>query len=130
AKVAILAPRGWVTGDASAIMGRCIASLPHMNETHYLAPLFQPRSVAVIGPCFDEASIANIAVRNLRDGRFRGPITVVAPDTSSAHGLPCVRSLSEAKGPIDLAVIGTPIEEVPALLAECAAVGIRAAILP
>jgi len=101
-----------------------------MNETHYLAPLFQPRSVAVIGPCLDEGSIASIAVRNLRDARFRGRITVVSPDSSSVHGLPCVRSLSEAQGPIDLAVIGLPIDEVPDLLAECAAVGIRAAILP
>lgn len=101
-----------------------------MNETHYLAPLFQPRAIAVIGPSFDENSIAHIAVRNLRESRFRGPITVVSSDTSSVHGVSCVRSLSQAKGPIDLAILGTPIEEVPALLADCAAVGVRIAILP
>ena len=101
-----------------------------MNESHYLAPLFQPRAVAVIGPCLDDGSIAHVAVRNLREARFRGPVTVVAPDCTEVLGLPCVASLADARGPIDLAVIGTPIEEVPALLGDCAALGIRAAILP
>lgn len=101
-----------------------------MNETHYLAPLFQPRSIVVTGPCADPASIASIAVRNLREARFRGRLAIVAPDADTVQGLPCARTLAEAGGPFDLAIIGLPVEELPRHLAEYAAAGVRVAILP
>ncbi|AUN95040.1 bifunctional acetate--CoA ligase family protein/GNAT family N-acetyltransferase [Pseudazoarcus pumilus] len=101
-----------------------------MNETHYLAPLFQPRSVVVVGPCGDPGSIARIAARNLVAAGFRGPFAVVAPDAAGVEGIDCVRSLADLSVSAELALLGAPVEDVPDLLAGCAAAGVRVAILP
>ena len=91
--------------------------------------LLKPKSVAVIGASTRLRSIGNLVMQNLLEGGFEGPVLPVNPKYGAVAGVlayPNVRSLPEAP---DLAVICTPPETVPGLIAELGAAGTRAAIV-
>jgi acetyltransferase len=91
--------------------------------------LFNPQSVAVIGASPEPGSVGAIVLRNLRRSGFRGELMLVNPHHSTIDGTrvhPNVGSLPQAP---DLAVIVTPAEPVPALLAELGERGTRAAVV-
>lgn len=94
-----------------------------------LDALFHPSSVAVIGAKDDEGSVASTILQNLKSGGFKGDIYPVNPKRKEVWGLPCYPSILEVPGPVDLAVIVTPAATVPAIVAECAAAGVRSAIV-
>jgi acetate---CoA ligase (ADP-forming) len=82
--------------------------------------LLHPRSVAVIGASRSPEKIGGAIVHNLRRGNFNGPIYPVNPGTGEVMGLRCYPSLTAIGGPVDLAVIVVPAEQVPAIVEECA----------
>lgn len=100
-----------------------------MNN-HYLAPLFQPRAIAVIGSETHADSIAALTLRNLVKAGFRGRIHAVSSNATEIAGIRCTSVLDDTNGPIDLAVLGVPINEVLALLGDCARAGVKVVILP
>ncbi|HLW04458.1 MAG TPA: GNAT family N-acetyltransferase [Azoarcus sp.] len=100
-----------------------------MNN-HYLAPLFQPRAIAVIGSGARDDSIAALTVRNLVEAGFGGRIHAVCADAMEIAGIRCTATLDDTHGPIDLAVLGVAIHEASKLLGECARVGVKVVILP
>jgi acetyltransferase len=82
--------------------------------------------VAIIGAS-DRSYYARSVYENL--GRLGFPpdaITLVNPNRAEAHGRACVRALETA---VDLAVLVTPAETVPALVRECAAAGVGACLV-
>jgi len=91
--------------------------------------LFKPRSIALVGASKERASMGAVVARNLLEGGFGGPIMPVNPRYRSVEGVlayPDVASLPEVA---DLAVITTPPETVPGLIAEFAERGTRAAVV-
>lgn len=96
---------------------------------HPLAPIFEPRSIAVVGASADPAKRGYQILRALGEGGFRGEIYPVNPKGGSLMGhqvFPSVRSLPE---PPDLAVLCTPAERAPALVRECGEAGIGGAVV-
>ena len=75
---------------------------------HRLQPLLAPRSVAVVGASARSASFGNIAVTELLDGGFKGPIYPVNPRYTTVSGLACSNALVE-------------LEQVPDLVQFCIA---------
>jgi acetyltransferase len=98
-------------------------------STHYLAPLFEPRSVALVGASDDPHKVSGRVLENLLAGGYSGTLHAVNPRRSSVRGVPCVSSVSALPEGVDLAVIATPARTVPAIIAECGVRGIRAAIV-
>ncbi|MFN3571203.1 MAG: acetate--CoA ligase family protein, partial [Polaromonas sp.] len=94
-----------------------------------LEALFQPASVALIGASDREASLGSVVLRNLRAGGFQGPVWPVNRRHSSVGGMPAWRDVASLPQVPDLAVICTPAETVPALIAELGRKGTRAAIV-
>jgi acetyltransferase len=89
--------------------------------------LLRPRSVALIGASTKAGSVGLISARNLLRGGFAGPVWLVNPKYSAIETCqPSVASLPTAP---DLAVIVTPPPTIPALIAELAAKGTRAAVV-
>ncbi len=91
--------------------------------------LFRPRSVALIGASKRAGSVGSVIARNLFGSGFDGPVLPVHPRHHSVQGVlayPDVASLPEAP---DLAVIATPAETVPGIVAELGARGTRAAVI-
>jgi len=94
-----------------------------------LEALFQPASVAVIGASDREGSLGAVVLRNLKAGGFNGPVWAVNRRHARVGGesaWPDVASLPKAP---DLAVICTPAETVPELIAALGRKGTRAAIV-
>lgn len=94
-----------------------------------LKHLFEPRSIAVIGASGKSHSVGATVLRNLTIGGFQGPIFPVNPkyDTlSDMKVYPSVERLPEAP---DLAVVCTPPETVPGIIADLGKRGTKAAIV-
>ncbi|MEX2409288.1 MAG: CoA-binding protein, partial [Rhodovibrionaceae bacterium] len=91
--------------------------------------LFQPRSVALIGASRRDGSVGQLVARNLAAGGFAGPLHAVHPEADEIEGLPVARSVAALPQAPDLAVLCTPADTVPGLVAELAARGTKAAVV-
>ncbi|HEY2597270.1 MAG TPA: acetate--CoA ligase family protein [Candidatus Dormibacteraeota bacterium] len=89
----------------------------------------RPRSVAVVGASPRPESFGFKAVRNLADFGFKGPIYPIHPSADEVLGIRCHKSLAGVPEPVDCAVIALPADKVLAALADCAAAGVRAAVV-
>lgn len=94
-----------------------------------LDALFKPRSIALIGGSRRAGSLGAVLARNLFKGGFDGPILPVHPRHQSLEGVLAYPSVAALPLAPDLAVIATPPETVPQLVAELGARGTRAAVI-
>lgn len=92
-----------------------------------LDPFFAPRNVAVIGATEEPGSVGRTVLWNL----ITSPCGVfpVSLTRESVLGIRAHRRVGDIPAPIDLAVVVTPARTVPGVIRECAARGIRAAIV-
>ncbi|MDX9715493.1 MAG: acetate--CoA ligase family protein [Dissulfurispiraceae bacterium] len=94
-----------------------------------LTPLFEPKTIAVIGASTDPAKVGYSVLYNLITYGFSGRICPVNPSAPEILGLKAYRNVSEIDGGIDCAVIVIPAAHVPAALSEAADSGARAAVI-
>jgi acetyltransferase len=91
--------------------------------------VFKPRSVAMIGASKEPRSIGAVVAHNLFKSRFEGPIMPVNPKHRAIEGVltyPDIQALPEVP---DLAVLATPPETLPKLVAELGQRGTRAVVV-
>jgi acetyltransferase len=100
-----------------------------MNGTHYLAPLFEPSSVAIIGATERADAIGAVLLNNMLGAKYSGSLLAVNPKYRWVRGVKCHRSIAEVRHPVDLAVIATPPATVPGVIEECGRAGARSAIV-
>ena len=98
-------------------------------ERHYLTPLFEPQSVAIIGASEREGSIGATLVRNMLDIGFAGKLYLVNPASETLFGRQCYTSVEQVPQRVDVAVICTKAETVPAIIDACGRAGTRTAII-
>jgi acetyltransferase len=89
---------------------------------------FEPRGVAVIGATPKPNTGGFSLLTNLTLG-YDGPIYPVNPRYPEIIGLTCYPSVSEVPDPVELAIVFVPAPGVPQVLEECAARGIKGAII-
>jgi acetyltransferase len=94
-----------------------------------LDPIFHPRSVAVVGASATPGSVGSVLMRNLIENPFGGVVFPVNPRRHAVHGVLCYPSLAAVPEAVDLAVIATPAVTVPAAVRDCAAKGVKGAIV-
>ncbi|MGZ9076590.1 MAG: acetate--CoA ligase family protein, partial [Burkholderiaceae bacterium] len=97
--------------------------------TRNLEALLTPRSVALIGASPTPGSVGNIVARNLLRAGFAGPIHFVNPKHPRVEDRVCATSVREINGVPDLAIVATPPDTVPSIIAELGAKGVRAAVV-
>ncbi|HEY3453815.1 MAG TPA: bifunctional acetate--CoA ligase family protein/GNAT family N-acetyltransferase [Bryobacteraceae bacterium] len=90
---------------------------------------FRPRSVAIIGATEKTGHVGRAIVWNLLSTPFNGIIYPVNPKRSSVLGVRSYPSIASVPEPVDLAIITTPAESVPAIIQECSSAGVRGAII-
>ncbi len=81
-----------------------------------LAPLFEPKSIALVGASHSEMRLGGVVLRNLL--RFRGKVYPVNPKYDELMGIKSYREVPDIPEPVDLALILRPAPEVPQLLRE------------
>jgi len=95
----------------------------------HLDRLLSPRSVVVVGASNRPGSVGATVWRNLRAGTFAGPVFGVNPNRPELDGVPLAARVCDLPEPPDLAVLCTPPDTVPGLIAELGQLGTRAAIV-
>ena len=98
-------------------------------STRNLDALFEPKSIAIIGASNRPGSVGSVVARNLLEGGFDGPVMPVNPHSPSIRSTLSYASVEDLPVTPDLAVICTPPPSVPALIAQLAGRGCRAAIV-
>ena len=106
-----------------------VASRESRADVASLRPLLQPRSVAVVGPSRRRGSMGRAILHNIVTGGFTGPVYAVNPHAPAMEGVPCVASVGDLPGPVDLAVIAVPPAAVPEVAEQCGRHGVRALIV-
>ncbi len=100
-----------------------------VSEKHYLTPLFEPQSVALIGASERAGSIGAVLVANMLAAKYRGALYAVNPKYKSVQGVQCFDAIGKAPPRVDLAVIATPPRVVPEVIEQCGRAGVRAAVV-
>jgi acetate---CoA ligase (ADP-forming) len=100
-----------------------------MQPDPTLQPFFAPTGVAVIGASTNPTKLGFGLARNLRQSGYKGAIHFVNPGADTLLGQPVYATIADVPDPVDLAVLLIPAPAVPAAVADCAARGIRAAII-
>ncbi|MES1204716.1 MAG: CoA-binding protein, partial [Pseudomonadota bacterium] len=94
-----------------------------------LDPFFRPRSVALVGASEAPGSVGRTLLKNLLGSPFGGPVFPVNPKRPTVMGLAAFPTVTDVPSEIDLAVVATPAASVPGIIRQCAARGVRAAIV-
>jgi acetyltransferase len=100
-----------------------------ISPRHYLIPLFEPESVALIGASEREGSIGAVLVANMLAAQYRGALYAVNPKYKRVQGVPCFDAIGEVPPRVDLAVVATPPRTVPEVIEQCGHAGVRAAVV-
>lgn len=90
-----------------------------MGKAKSLDPLFNPRSIAIVGASDDPNRIGGLPIQFLRRHKYAGKIFPVNPKYREIAGLPCYPSLMEIPEPVDLALIGIPRQLVFGAMKDC-----------
>lgn len=96
---------------------------------HPLVRLFEPRGVAVVGASATPGKYGTILLQTLIEEGYAGGIYPVSSKGGELLGHAFLRSLDEAHGPIDVALVVRPAPECPAAVREVSERGIPFAIV-
>jgi acetyltransferase len=97
--------------------------------THPLDTFFAPSSIALIGASRDLDKIPGRLLSMLRKNQYPGRIYPINPNYGELDGLKCFPSVADVGAPIDLAIVIIPARAVLGALKQCAAAGVRNAVI-
>jgi acetyltransferase len=96
---------------------------------HPLDSFFAPESIALIGASRDQEKIPARLLSMLRKNGYPGKLYPINPNYGDIDGLKCYTSIAEVGQPIDLAIVIIPAKAVLGALEQCAAVGVKNAVI-
>ncbi|MFQ3680368.1 MAG: bifunctional acetate--CoA ligase family protein/GNAT family N-acetyltransferase [Pseudanabaenaceae cyanobacterium] len=114
---------------ATATLAEGVSDLWRSPRRYPLEAIFRPRNVAVIGATERPGSVGRTLLWNLMSTPFGGTVFPINPKRGSVLGIKAYASIQAVPDPVDLAVVVTPAATVPAVIAECAAAGVKGAIV-
>jgi acyl-CoA synthetase (NDP forming) len=91
--------------------------------------LLRPRSVAVAGASPDPRSIGGAILRNLRNSRFNGQLTLVSQTRDRIDDQPCVKSLRDIPEGTDAVILNLPRVAIRQALEDCVARKVGGAVV-
>lgn len=94
-----------------------------------LKPLFNPKSIAILGASESPYKIGHLQIRALIDGKFAGDIIPIHRTAKEIAGLTCYPTLADVPGDVDLVIFCLGLEQIKEGLVACAAKNVKAAII-
>ena len=91
--------------------------------------VFDPRTVAVIGASDRPGSVGATVMHNLTNRGFKGTILPVNPGRAAVMGIDVCADAGDLPVDVDLAVVAVSIQQVPDILATCAAKNVGGAVV-
>ena len=104
-------------------------SREHRAESRSMRGLLNPRSVVVVGASREPDSIGHRLLHNILAGGFTGAVHAVNHDAFEVQGVPSHARVTDAPGPIDLAVVAVPADAVEDVVRDCAAAGVHGLVV-
>lgn len=90
-----------------------------------LKPLFNPKSIALVGASQEPQKLGAIVLKNIIESGFKGKLFPINPNYESLADLKCYKSLSDLTELPDLAILAVPASVVAQILKECEQKGIK-----
>ncbi len=94
-----------------------------------LQPVLRPTSIAIVGASNDPRKRGYQAIQGLLRDRFAGQIYPVNTKEKEILGLTAYDGITKIKEEVDLALIATPAQSVPAVLRDCGRKKVKGAIV-
>lgn len=91
--------------------------------------LFKPRSIAFVGATEGKVKWGFVIFNNVISGGYEGTIYPVNPGKETVMGIKCYPSVRDIPGEVDLAIFTVPASQVISALDDCAAKGVKAALV-
>lgn len=104
-------------------------SREHRAEARSVRDLLTPSSVAVIGASRKWGTVGYQLLEHIVEGGFAGPVYAVNPEALELAGMLSYGRMTEVPDPVQLAVIAVPYEEVPSVVEDCAAAGVKGLVI-
>ncbi|MES9940582.1 MAG: bifunctional acetate--CoA ligase family protein/GNAT family N-acetyltransferase [Candidatus Thiodiazotropha sp. 6PLUC2] len=98
-------------------------------QSHYLTPLFSPKSVAMFGASERENSVGEVVFRNLISSGYKGAIYPINPKHEEIQGIKAYKSIQEIDESVELVVVATPAKTIPAIVEACGLHGVKTMII-
>ncbi len=98
-------------------------------STRNLEALFAPRSIVFVGASDRAGSVGDVLAANLLAAGFQGHLMFVNPRGRRVHGREVHQSVTDLPYDPDFAVVATPAQTVPGLVADLGARGCRAVVV-
>src|ERR1700722_18065676 len=96
---------------------------------HPLDSFFAPACIALVGASRDLEKIPGRLLSMLRKNEFPGKIYPINPNYGDIDGLKCYPAIADVGAPVDLAVVIIPAKAVLGALEQCAAAGVKNAVI-
>src|SRR5262249_54063439 len=94
-----------------------------------IRPIFEPKTIAIIGASRRPGQLGNAIVRNLRQNGSRGALYAVNQKAAEIEGVPAAGATTDIPGPVDRAIIAVPAALVGDVIDDCIAKGVAAAVV-
>lgn len=121
----IVSAKGAVAVDARIILaasetapaGKAVPNAA-MSSLEKFKPLFEPKTVAVLGASTKDVSIANTFIRRMKAFGYAGQIYPIHPSAPEVEGLKAYPSLGRTPEPVDYAYVAIGAERIPGAIGE------------
>ena len=115
----IVSETGAVAADARFVLAAApptaAAEVPRqrLSALEMFKPLFEPKTVAVLGASTKDVGIANTFIRRMKSFGYAGEIYPIHPNAPEIEGLKAYPSLGETPQPVDYAYVAIGAERIP-----------------
>ena len=120
----IASTKGAVAADARFILAKVqadatpAAAKQPMSALERFRPLFEPKTVAVLGASTKDVTIANTFIRRMKSFGYAGHIYPIHPSAPEVEGLKAYPSLGQTPELVDYAYVAIGAERIPDAIAQ------------
>jgi acyl-CoA synthetase (NDP forming)/GNAT superfamily N-acetyltransferase len=94
-----------------------------------LRPVFEPKSVAVVGASRRQGTVGRSVLDNIRTCGYQGQLYAVNPNASQIGGVPCFPDVASLPETPELALLAVPPAAVPDVAEACGTRGVRGLVV-